>query len=526
MEPLVALFQGLRRGVPQERVDALVDAALGETPGPDRVADVVVLAMHARWCRGGKGERDAGLRALASLHRHYPDTVRAVLPLLSTFGTWKDLLQLGSYVPCLQDDVCDVYARQLLADDAGVSRPRGFWARLLAWWHALWRRTPHSVSLAGKYMPAQHGHFDKAWGAARSIRLKLEVQSREAWPPSRYRRLKAFLCARLDLIEGKLCQHRRDAIEFDKVPSRSMARYAATLLNTAKHADSARMACAARFEAWLENPRARLHGKGCFPDELVHTVLRHMHMRVAPAEVLVANAQWRGLRADLARQLRAAGEPPAVACMVDVSGSMTGKPIEVSISMGLLVADLTQGVYRGRVMTFDTDVQWHDVDTRAPLHEQVRALAMAPWGGSTDFRRAMSLLLHETRKGVPVPDRLLVVSDMHFNEASGQAAPHWPLLWAEISVAFAVLQSRPPEIYFWNVAASENGVDETADIPGVVLLNGFSQAFVKFVLSRTDVAAPAAPPRQSTSDLVASVLAHPDLARVRDAALQSHSAAA
>jgi hypothetical protein len=85
------------------------------------------------------------------------------------------------------------------------------------------------------------------------------------------------------------------------------------------------------------------------------------------------------------------------------------------------------------------------------------------------------------------------------------------------------VQCRAPTIFFWNVAASANGVDETVDLPGVVQLNGFSQSYVRFVLGADHIGGADTPAtRPSTADVVAGVLANPAFAGVRDAVAKSH----
>ena len=101
-QALVSLFLGIQRGAEGEAVRGLVQRAVEHGKGVSDVADVAVLVMHARWCRGGKGERTASLHALGTLYTHAPRGVEALVALLTHYGCWKDLLELGALCPGMQ----------------------------------------------------------------------------------------------------------------------------------------------------------------------------------------------------------------------------------------------------------------------------------------------------------------------------------------------------------------------------------------------------------------------------------------
>ena len=154
---------------------------------------------------------------------------------------------------------------------------------------------------------------------------------------------------------------------------------------------------------------------------------------------------------------------------------------------------------------------------------QVRQLAEAPWGGSTDFRRALHMVLQESAPGSEVPN-LLVVSDMHFNEACTEAQD-WALVHAEVTAAYDAKGCRTPTIFYWNVNTDDQGVQETVHVPGVVMMNGFSPSMIGYVFTRQYApaasgqgsGAPKREMRPTTISLVRKILADADMARVRDA---------
>ena len=183
---------------------------------------------------------------------------------------------------------------------------------------------------------------------------------------------------------------------------------------------------------------------------------------------------------------------PNVVCMADVSGSMTGRPMEVSIAMALLTATFSKNKQDiGKFMTFETEPQWHYVDTTLPFFDQVKIVSESPWGGSTNFKRAMNLLLQDVQSGVPAPDSILIVSDMCWTEAmsseyswnSERSDSDWKILMDDIHDAFSKLGCATPTIFFWNVHSVKNESVDTVHIPGVVMLQGFSQQMLNIVFT-------------------------------------------
>merc|ERR1712164_52400 len=174
----------------------------------------------------------------------------------------------------------------------------------------------------------------------------------------------------------------------------------------------------------------------------------------------------------------------ALVSLVDVSGSMSGVPMEVSIALGLLVADLADAPFKHRVLTFESQPRWHKIPATSSPVEQIRNLSRAPWGGSTNFAAAMDLLLAACVEGnvaaEDVPD-LIVFSDMQFDQANG---PGWETHHERLSREWASKGYELPTITYWNLRGdTQGGFMSEASTPGVRLLSGFSPALLKLVLT-------------------------------------------
>ena len=168
-----------------------------------------------------------------------------------------------------------------------------------------------------------------------------------------------------------------------------------------------------RFQRYLMDAlagKAKMQGKQMYPHELVRAMSR------SQKEDLVAEVQWKVILEDLRQQ----GSLSNSVALCDVSGSMSGVPMEVSIALGLILSELCDGPFHNMVITFHEQPSFHEVQGKT-FRERVRNLAGASWGGSTDFSAAMDLILKMAlAENVPqseMPDKLFVFSDMQFNEA-------------------------------------------------------------------------------------------------------------
>ena len=532
---LLVLFDKLVRGLPEARIRSLVVDVLHEARGmedSDMIRDLCVLAFQTRWCRGGKGERTVGLVFLKVLYEIFPSVVLELVVLLPQFGSWKDLLELlllcktdanaqndhEVFAP-LESKVWCLFSRQLDAD-----------------WRAFQTGRIGVVSLCAKFCPSEGRRHCRILGGVRHICARLfpgVLQMRCA--RVRYRKMLSALRAILVVPESLMCAGEWGRIDFGKVPSLCLDRNKRAFLCEDQHGvvclpqNSHRMACRENLLAAIQTKGGTaLKGKQLFPHEVVKQVL---HTRILSEGVrAVLEVQWEVLRSGLidtvsARHVECGGGPARVLVMADVSQSMTGTPLAVSVALGILMSEVAHPAFADRVLTFDDTPAWVDLSGLVSVVDKVEKMRTAPWGGSTDLYAAMLLVADIVRQQKleqhNIPD-LLVVSDMQFDDASwdkSEGKHEWNSVHCNITALFHTLGLElygtlllPPKIIFWNVRCDSVGYPTTADQPGVVMLSGFSPALLKFVLAdvQTEVS-----PRRSAQDLLVEVLHDPGLGAVR-----------
>ena len=554
---LLDLFFKLVRGLDAEELASLFSAAVTEATKPEAKADLIVLAFQTRATRGhGKGEKELAYQLLKHCAKEFgEESVAAVLDLLPHYGYWKDLVHLLASDDCpraLADKSEELICEQLLADEAECSAATAE------------KRTP-SLSLVAKYAPREGMKFDKGpLRLAKRLAQRLFGSVNPAASARKYRKLCSSLNSQLCTTEVLMAAGRWEEIRFARVASLCLQRHRKAFLNEAlkgvltpaqdvtgnRHPDDpARVAARLHLREAIVSKKG-VQGKALMPHEIVQHC---MGGSLSTLEADLMNAQWASLRAGTLEVMRKAAElrdlqvleaaAPAAAglgslaaleralpkhvdlgklvALVDVSGSMSGTPMEAAIALGILVSELAAPTFRDRVLTFESVPNWVDLSSHTSIRDKVHACQKAPWGGSTDFEAACERILGAAEAAKLLPDEvpdLIVFSDMQFDEAHGghgggkgggkgggfgggkgcggrgRRLSAWETAFERLQRRFAEVGQRvcgapyaAPRIIFWNLRANTVGFPVAKDTPNVQLLSGFSPALLKLVVSGADL---------------------------------------
>lgn len=333
-------------------------------------------------------------------------------------------------------------------------------------------------SLVAKWAPTEGRKHDKMTHAAFFIRSKLECS------PRQYRTYYLTpLRAYLRIMESFMCKNEWSAINYSKVPSVAMNRLKKAFNRNDKE----------RFEAWKTalvsgtDPKVKVNASQVFLHDLVRP-----YMGSHPEDV-VTEKQWEALVAE-----GIALKDSIV--LSDVSGSMYGIPMEVSIALGIFISEMTAEPFRNQVITFETCPRFFHL-TEKSLCSRVNQLKSAPWGGTTDFQAVFNLILDralgynqteygktKVRDAVPpemMPKRLFVLSDMQFNIAD--KGGNFMTNYEVIKSKYASAGYPMPAIIFWNLRGKTGDFPVNAMENGVSMVSGFSQDLLKAVVNSKDM---------------------------------------
>ena len=491
-DPRVDLSVMLVRGLTAEKIQIGVEAVLA-MPSKEALEDLCVLLFQTRNIRGGKGERALAYDMLGALDKKQHALSLALLPLFSHYGCWKDLFVLGQNV-AFKETVLDLTVKQFAADNAAIKAEGG------------------KVSLLAKWAPREksfNGLLAK-WLANRLFPTSAILSERM----KAYRKMVSALNKHIDTVEVKMCDRHFADIEPSHVPGRALQKYRKAFLNEASTFKNGHHDKFARGERSTEYDRiegakhfsehfaAGAKGdvilKGAetvYPHEVVEAVYQshedaeaERNLRLGQWLAFVAKAKTSALRNCLA--------------MCDFSGSMDGVPKMVSLALGMLIAEVSGS---NKILTFDSEPKWHTFNPAHNLYEKVASIGNIGHGLSTDFQKAMDLVLADIKerrvKPEDVPKDLIVFTDMGWDHAcsSSEQSPYtgnsyrnnvkteqWQTHIQMIRENFKRAGEDmwgvpfvPPRIVIWNLRAAYDDFHARADEEGVVMLSGWSPALFK-----------------------------------------------
>ncbi|KDP23282.1 hypothetical protein JCGZ_23115 [Jatropha curcas] len=334
------------------------------------------------------------------------------------------------------------------------------------------------ISLAAKWCPSIDSSFDKSTLLCESIARK--VFPKESYPEYEgieeahyaYRirdrlRKEVLVPLRkvLELPEVYIGYNKWGEIPYNRVASVAMKLYKEKFL---KHD-------AERFSKYLEDVKSgksKIAAGALLPHEIIAALNDGDGGQVA-------ELQWKRMVDDLVEK----GKLRNCMAISDVSGSMSGTPMEVSVALGVLVSELSEDPWKGKLITFSADPTLQMV-TGNSLLEKTRFVRRMEWGMNTDFQKVFDLILRVAVEGKLKEDqmikRLFVFSDMEFDQASSRS---WETDYQVIARKFTAegYGNCIPQIVFWNLRDSRaTPVPATQD--GVALVSGFSKNLMKLFL--------------------------------------------
>jgi hypothetical protein len=247
-----------------------------------------------------------------------------------------------------------------------------------------------------------------------------------------------------------------------------------------RHDLADRIVCANKFKEFAQKAvkgevevKGKRIGLNDFTKEALELISRNQK---TSDEASILNAQW----LDNSKQTGALGKMIA---MVDVSGSMSGDPMNAAIALGIRVAE--KSMLGKRVMTFSASPSWVNLTGQDTFVEMVDTVRRADWGMNTNFASALKMILDSIVNNKLTPEDvedmvLAIFSDMQMD----QADPKSSSLMASIENMYAEagqrLWGRPfkaPHILFWNLR-STSGFPSLSTQKNASMMSGFSPALL------------------------------------------------
>ena len=392
----------------------------------------VRIALWARDVRGGAGERKLFRDILNYVATQDVDLTSRIIKKVPVVGRFDDLL-------AITDPIVRGIGHELIRQALNAGN-----------------------GLAAKWMPRKGAEA-------------VELRSFLGMTPKQYRKTLVNLTK---VVETQMCARDWDNINFSHVPSLASSRY--------KKAFARRTAEYGKYVEKLKSgdKSVKVNAAAVYPYDILKGVCTYGMLPYGVAEQGHIVAQWNALPDYVG--------DAAVLPIIDVSGSM-GAPVQtgngkrgtmtcmdVSISLGLYLAEKNKGKFKDLWMTFSSKPKLYQL--RGDILQRVKQMDRSNWEMSTDLHAAMQLILDTATKGnVPqdeMPKTLLILSDMQFNSCARYDDSAIQMIRRKFGAAGYTM----PNVVFWNLNAYDNS-PVRHDESGVALVSGFSPAIAKSVLS-------------------------------------------
>lgn len=391
---------------------------------------------------------------LANVHT---EAARRNMEYIAEFGRWDDLYCLVG-TP-LEKEMFTFLRKQLILDAEC--------------------KTP---SLLAKWLKSENASSQETKVLGEKTRKAFGLTHRQ------YRKILSELRKRINVLERLMSAGKWDEIEFDKIPSKAGLMY--------KNAFARRDIIKEKYAAFAKDTTKKVNAAVLNPVDIAHQIFNSYH--ASETDRLMWDKYWANLK-DYYN-----GRQENGIAIVDVSGSMSGVPMEAAVSMGAYIAERGKGPFQNHFITFSGNpelVEFKGVD----IFDKFRRARQANWGMNTNIEAVFNLLLNTAlREGVEkseMPETLYIFSDMEFDRCmiTGPVSydrynsfsssrisseSHMETLLEGIARKWAANGFELPRVVFWNLDARHENIPAMGGRFSYV--SGFSMSMVEQILGGED----------------------------------------
>lgn len=412
--------------------------------------------FYLRDCRGGAGERRFWRVCAHWLACEHPEAAIRNIKYAPIVGRWDDLY---TFFDTPAEDAALKLIQSQLELDVQCTTP----------------------SLCAKWVASENASSQQTRAIASRIRKYLKLTHRE------YRKLLSALRTRINVLEKLMSENRWDEIVFDKIPSKAGLIYRNAF---------ARHDITKAYEKFMKDKNTKVNSDVLNPVDIADKVFSIWN----PSELerLTLNKYWKNLK-DYYN-----GRQENGIAVVDVSGSMTGQPMNAAVSMGAYIAERGKGPFANHFITFSGNpqlVKFEGVD----IYDKFRRARDADWGMNTNIEATFNLLLNTAIKNnctqEEIPSVIYIFSDMEFDACATIGEPvlnrygdynsNQRINSTKINTFFETLKDKwssygykLPHVIFWNLDARHNTIPAIGD--GFSFVSGFSMDMIEQILSGED----------------------------------------
>lgn len=380
------------------------------------------ILFYLRDVRGGQGERELFRISLQWLGENYPEFFEKIIGFVPEYGRWDDMF--------FENETCFSLIKEQLVKDLDSEKP----------------------SLLAKWLPTANASSLSTRTKAKLFFTKLGMNQVE------YRKKVRQIRKKIKAVEELMSSQKWGEVNYSTVPSRASKIYR----NAFKKHDET------RYDEFINKAvkgEVKMNASTLYPYEIYDSVIRDSSNKTA-------DALWKNLP-DYTRGSNAL-------VVADVSGSMMGRPMSVSVSLSLYFAEKNQGQFKDHFITFSGNPRLQKV-TGTTLRQRMMSIERAEWGMNTDIQKVFNLILTTAIQNNVIesemPETIYIISDMEFDRCVEGTTNH-----ESIKRKYEQAGYKIPTIVYWNVNASGSNLPVQKGKNGVSLVSGFSPSIFELVV--------------------------------------------
>ncbi|KAL9654774.1 hypothetical protein ABK040_008568 [Willaertia magna] len=250
------------------------------------------------------------------------------------------------------------------------------------------------------------------------------------------------------VIETYMSQNRWNELPYERVPSVCMKNCKKLFENH----DADRFL---QFLSAVEKGEKKIASKALFPHQILSPFINYGCDSLTAMEEKTIELQWK----DMVEQTKKESKGLLnIMPVCDVSGSMaccygSPSPLEVCISLGILCAQVNNGVFHNKLCTFSSTPEFFDIsakDNNVPKEEMIK--------------------------------KILIFSDMQFDSCCTTNTANMTTDFEMMKMKFEKSGYEMPQVIFWNLNGNYENVPVTVDSgTGVGLMSGFSSSLLQMI---------------------------------------------
>lgn len=415
--------------------------------------DTLKILFQGRDCRNGKGIRQSFFFAINYLSIKNPEWILINLDIIPHFGRYKDWIELIN--TNTQSVIINLICDQLKKDIINMNNN-------------------NNISLLAKWIPSEKKKLNKNNKITKLITRKLyDINEKEPYKKFRKEYISP-LRNYLNIVENKMCKNKWNEINLSIIPSCALNKYKKVFI---KH-------LSIYFYKWIEevkSGKSKINTKQLYPHELVKQYINNNKY-----DELI-ETQW----IDMINNYKKLGTFNKSIVLCDVSSSMNGLPLYVSIALGIVISSLTNDLFKNIVISFSSNPNINIIPEYCKsLYDKVNFLKNIPWEGNTNLYNVFELILNYAKKynlnPDDMPEKLYIFSDMEFNEACNDYNYN-KSIFENIKQLYSNTKYTLPQLFFWNLKSNNNHIPVSFDENNVCLLSGFSPNILKNILNHDNI---------------------------------------